>query len=72
MPFGCKKKGINGELHRAKTIPSNFLSEAVRIKAKFLKIGFPRRIIENAINNFTNASEEPMITRWFLMKEKHL
>ena len=72
VPFGCKKKGIDGDLHRAKTIASNFLSEAARIKAKFLKAAFPHKIIENAINNFTNAIEELIITTWFLMKEKHL
>ena len=72
VPFGCKKKEIDGDLHRAKTIASNFLSEAARIKAKFLKAVFPHKIIENAINNFTNAIEELIITTWFLMKEKHL
>ena len=72
VPFGCKKKEIDGDLHRAKTIASNFLSEAARIKAKFLKAVFPHKIIENAINSFTNAIEELIITTWFLMKENHL
>ena len=69
VPFGCKKKGIDGDLHRAKATASNFLS---RIKAKFLKAAFPHKIIANAINNFTNAIEELIITTWFLMKENHL
>ena len=38
---------INGELHRAKKISSNFQSETARIKAKFSKAGFPHKVIEN-------------------------
>ena len=36
VPFRYKKNAINGELHRAKKISSNFQSEIARIKAKFL------------------------------------
>ena len=49
VPFRYKKNAINGELHRAKKISSNFQSETARIKAKFLKAGFPRKVIENTI-----------------------
>ena len=54
VPFQCKKNAINGELHRAKKIASNFQSKTARIKEKFLKAGFPRKVIENTINNFMN------------------
>ena len=35
VPFRYKKNAINGELHRAKKISSNFQSEIARIKASF-------------------------------------
>ena len=54
MPFQCEKNAINGELHRAKKIASNFQSKTARIKEKFLKAGFPRKVTENTINNFMN------------------
>ena len=62
-PFRYRKNAINGELHRAKKISSNFQSEIARIKAKFLKAGFPHKVIENTINNFNNVDEERMIPR---------
>ena len=40
------KNAINGELHRARKITSNFQSEIARIKAKFLKAGSPRKVME--------------------------
>ena len=64
------KNAINGELHRAKKISSNFQSETARIKAKFLKAGFPHKIIENTINNFRNFDVEVMIPRWFFDERK--
>ena len=58
VPFRYKKNAINGELHRARTISSNFQSKIARIKTKFLKAGFPHKVIENTINNFNNVDEE--------------
>ena len=40
VPFRYNKDSINGELHRAKKISSNFQSETTRPKAKFSKAGF--------------------------------
>ena len=65
-----KKNVINGELHRAKKISSNFQSETARIKAKFSKAGFPHKVIENTINNFNNVDEELMIPRWLFDERK--
>ena len=44
VSFRYKKIAINSELHRAKEISSNFKSETARIKAKFLKAGFPHKV----------------------------
>ena len=72
VPFRYKKNAINGELHRAKKISSNFQSEIARIKAKFLNAGFPHKVIERTINNFNNVDEELIITRWLFDEEKQL
>ena len=63
VPFRYKKNAINGELHRARKISSNFQLETARIKAKFSKAGFPHKVIENIINNSNNTDEELMIPR---------
>ena len=70
VPFRYKKNAINGELHRAKKISSNFQSEIARIKAKFLNAGFPHKVIESTINNFNNVDEELMIPRWLFDERK--
>ena len=70
VPFCYKKNTINGELHRAKKISSNFQSEIARIKAKFLNAGFPHKVIESTINNFNNVDEELMIPRWLFDERK--
>ena len=49
VPFRYKKNTINGALHRAKKISSNFQSETARIKAKFLKAGFPHNVIDSTL-----------------------
>ena len=72
VSFRYKKNSINGELHRAKKISSNFKSETARIKAKFLKAGFPHKVIENTINNFNNVDQDLMIPSWLFDKEKHV
>ena len=46
-PFRYKKNAINGELQRAKKISSNFQSEIGRIESKFLKAGFPHKVVGN-------------------------
>ena len=58
------------ELHRTKKVSSNFQSEIARIKAMFLRAGFPYKVIENTINNFNNVDEELMIPRWLFDKKK--
>ena len=68
--FRYKKKAINGELHKAKKISSNFQSEIARIKAKFLNTGFPHKVIESTSNNFNNVDEKLMIPRWLFDERK--
>ena len=70
MPLRYKKNAINGKLHRTNKIFSDFQSQTARIKAKFLKAGFPHKIIENTINDFRNIDEEVMIPRWFFDERK--
>ena len=70
VPFRYKKNAINGELHRARKISSNLQLETARIKAKFSKVGFPHKVIENTINNFNNVDEELMIPRWLFDERK--
>ena len=70
MPLRYKKNAINGKLHRTNKIFPDFQSETARIKAKFLKAGFPHKIIENTINNFRNFDVEVMIPRWFFDERK--
>ena len=70
VPFQYMKNGIKDELHRAKKISSNFQSETARIKAKFLKAGFPHKVIENTINNFNKFDKEHMIPRQLFDERK--
>ena len=70
VPLRYKKNTISGKLHRAKKIFSDFQSETTRIKAKFLKAGFPRKVIGNTINNLKNVDEEVMIPRCFFDERK--
>ena len=70
VPLRYKKNAINGKLHRAKKIFSDFQSETTRIFWKFLKAGFPHKVIGNNINNFKNVDEEVMIPRWLFDEKK--
>ena len=45
-------------------LPQIFKQRQLELK-KFLKADFPRKVIENTINNFSNVDEELMIPRWF-------
>ena len=70
VPLRYKKNTISGKLHRAKKIFSDFQSETTRIKAKFLKAGFPHKVIGNTINNLKDVDEEVMIPRCFFDERK--
>ena len=51
-PKRYKRNTINGELHRAKKISSDFPIEVTRIRDKFKNAGYPIRFINSVINDF--------------------
>ena len=52
IPKRYKRNLINGELHRAKKIATNFPNEINRIKSKFKNCGYPLRFINSVITSF--------------------
>ncbi len=67
VPKRYKRNAINGELHRASKISSNFSDEVTRIKEKFKNVGFPMRFIESVIRDFQkmpNADDENIVPEW--------
>ena len=49
VPKRYKRNAINGDLHRASKIASNFESEVTRIRVKYKNVGFPERFVEAVI-----------------------
>ena len=70
VPFRYKQNVINGEFQRAKKISSHFQSEIARTESKFLKAGFPHKVIGNTINNFSNVDKELMIRKLLFDERK--
>ena len=58
VPKRYKRNAINGDLHRAKRISSDFETEKHEIKEKFKSAGFPLRFIESVLRNFENKQNE--------------
>ena len=54
IPKRYKRNAINGDLHRAKRIATDFEKEIVEIKEKFLAANFPSRFINSVCNDFLN------------------
>ena len=54
IPKRYKRNAINGDLHRAKRIATDFDNEIVQIKEKFLAANFPPRFINGVCNDFLN------------------
>ena len=74
VPKRYKRNAINGDLHRASKIASDFESEIVRIKQKYKDVGFPVRFIEAVIRDFrrvpvVNEEEESIIPEWLFDKK---
>ena len=57
IPTKYKRNALNGELHRAKRIASNFNKELKLIRDKYTKAKFPSRFINSVISNFNNKSD---------------
>ena len=67
IPKRYKRNAINGELHRARRVASNFEEEIKRIKKKFVDVGFPSRFVDSVIRDFNsvpNVEEENIIPEW--------
>ena len=58
VPKRYKRNAINGELHRASKIASNFQAEVERIKRKFQDVGYPIKFIESVLRDF-NKKPDP-------------
>ena len=54
IPKRYNRNAINGDLHRAKRIATDFDNEIVQIKQKFLAANFPSRFINSVCNDFLN------------------
>ena len=54
IPKRYKRNAINGDLHRAMRIATDFDYEIVQIKEKFLAANFPPRFINRVCNDFLN------------------
>ena len=67
VPKRYKRNAINGELHRALRISSNFEEEKRRIKKKYLDVGFPSRFIDSVIRDFSSTPDpdaDDIIPNW--------
>ena len=75
VPKRYKRNAINGELHRAKKISSDFQHEVVRIRKKFMDVGFPKRFVDSVIRDFNapNVTEDDdIIPEWLFDERKTL
>ena len=75
VPKRYKRNAINGELHRAKRISSDFEQEVTRIRKKFMDVGFPQRYVDSVIRDFqsppTNADDD-IIPDWLFDERQTL
>ena len=58
IPKRYKRNNINGELHRAKMISSDFDKEIQKIRLKFRKAGYPLKFINSVISCFNNENTQ--------------
>ena len=67
IPKRYKRNTINGELHRASKISSNFDAELDRIRRKFRVVGYPKRFVESVIRDFLQDNmdyDDVIIPQW--------
>ena len=67
VPKRYKRNAINGELHRAKKISSDFEYEVARIKKKFTDVGFPKRFVESVVRDFCSTpdvNDDDIVPNW--------
>ena len=58
MPKRYKRNAINGDLHRAKRIATDFENEKRIIRKKFLDAGFPPRFVDSVFRDFGHKDFE--------------
>ena len=64
IPLRYKRDALRTELHRAKTISSNFEEETKRITKKYIDAGYPPRFIKSVINQFNEPDDPEIIPKW--------
>ena len=69
-PKRYKRNAINIDLHRAKSISSDFQNEVMIITEKYLSAGYPKRFIISVIKDFENKKENEMIIPEWLFNPK--
>ena len=69
-PKRYKRNAINIDLHRAKSIATDFQIEVKRITQKYLNAGYPKRFIMSVINDFDNKKDNEMIIPEWLFNPK--
>ena len=70
-PKRYKRNAINGNLHRAFRISSEFEKEVNIIKEKYLNAGYPLKFVNNCIKSFRDyKNQEESLIPDFLFKEK--
>ena len=64
MPLKYKKNTLRTELHRAKSISSDFEEETRRITKKYSDAGYPIRFIKSVIRQFNEPADPEEIPYW--------
>ena len=71
VPKKYKRNLINGDLHRAKRISSDFPAEKKRIKEKFRKACYPAGFINSVIESFDDkVFDDVIIPRWLFEEQR--
>ena len=73
VPKRYKRNAINGDLHRASKISSNFHAELDRIRKKFADAGYPKKFIESVIRDFNkpfDPNSDLIIPTWLFDDRK--
>lgn len=68
-PKRYKRNAINGALHRAYRISSDFEKEVVIIRNKYTNAGYPPRFVNSVIKSFRDRITQDVIIPDFLFKE---
>ena len=71
VPTKWKRNCINGALHRAKRISTDFDKDIKTLETSFINTGYPKRFIPHTKNNFLNdSSQDDNLIPSFLFEER--